>query len=328
MGGGFGGNVLVLTTSDHANSLIERVQTEYYDPQDRNGVREGSVMTSTPGEGLAHFDLDDLWREALAHLSSLGLESCLSNLRGLLDLLPIEINPHDIWPVIVAAGKGTRAATTGLTVPKPLAVIDDKPAIVHVLDNLSEALGPTRPPVIIVSPETDAAIRSQLQNRDVIFVTQTEPLGTGDAVLNAHTVMKDFDGLTLVVWSTQPVIRPATFQRSVKLARLFYSYEMVIPTTLRANLYAPIRRDNKGCVQSSSETHLESAETEEFGETNIGLFLANNQTMFEVLLELKNRFWNQSTNSYNRSRGELGFPNEMVSNLAQRRRRSLCCSDC
>ncbi len=41
--------------------------------------------------------------------------------------------------------------------------------------------------------------------------------------------------------------------------------------------------------------------------------------MFEVLLELKNRFWNQSTNSYNRSRGELGFPNEMVSNLAQRR---------
>src|SRR4029453_10170016 len=44
MGGGFGGNVLVLTTNSNAESLIERMQTEYYEPQDRDGVREGSVM--------------------------------------------------------------------------------------------------------------------------------------------------------------------------------------------------------------------------------------------------------------------------------------------
>ena len=53
MGGGFGGNVLVLTSQESVSSLVVRVQKEYYDPQNRQGVLEGSVMTSTPGDGLA-----------------------------------------------------------------------------------------------------------------------------------------------------------------------------------------------------------------------------------------------------------------------------------
>jgi len=310
----------VLTTSPHANTLIERVQTEYYAPQDRNGVGEGSVMISTPGKGLAHVDWDDIWRESFAHVNSLGVaaESYLSNLQSLLDNLPIEVDSPHVWPVIVAAGKGTRAAESGLSVPKPLALIAGKPAIVHVLDNIRTALGKTRPPVVIVSPETEAPIRQQLKDREVIFVTQPEPLGTGDAVLQAQKVMQDFDGLALVVWSTQPVIRPATFKRAVKLAKLFNSYEMVIPTTLRAAPYAPVRRNDNGTVQSASETHLESAEKLDFGETNIGMFLLRNQTMFAVLRELRERFWNQSQGCYDRSRGELGFPNEMINNLARR----------
>ncbi|HEX3252932.1 MAG TPA: sugar phosphate nucleotidyltransferase [Pyrinomonadaceae bacterium] len=318
MGGGFGGNVLVLTTSAHANSLIERVQTEYYAPQSRNGVGEGSVMISTPGRGLGELDLNDIWRETFVHVNSLGAAagSHVGHLCSLLDTLPIEIDPQDVWPVIVAAGRGTRAAD--LSVPKPLAQVGEKPAIVHVLDNVRAGLGQTRPPVVIVSPETEAPIREQLRDREVIFVTQPQARGTGDAVLQAQTVMHDFDGLALVVWSTQPVIRPATFKRAVKLARLFNSYEMVIPTTLRDAPYAPIQRDENGAVQSAVETHLENAEKPDFGETNIGMFLLKNQTMFAVLRELRERLWNHSHGRYDRDHGELGFPNEMINNLAQR----------
>ena len=32
----------------------------------------------------------------------------------------------------------------------------------------------------------------------------------------------------------------------------------------------------------------------DFGETNIGMFLLKNQTMFEVLLDLKSRYWNEA----------------------------------
>ena len=55
MGGGFGGNVLALTTRDHSQSLIPRVQEQYYSPRDRDGVNEGSVIVSTPGPGLSRY---------------------------------------------------------------------------------------------------------------------------------------------------------------------------------------------------------------------------------------------------------------------------------
>ena len=131
-------------------------------------------------------------------------------------------------------------------------------------------------------------------------------------------MLRDFSGTTLIVWSTQPVIRAKTFSRAAKLARLFDSYEMVLPTAFVERPYAPIRRDESGRIASASETHLESAQPVEFGETNIGLFVVKNQTLFEVLLDLRRRYWNDSTGSYDRSRGELGFPNEVISALAQR----------
>lgn len=57
MGGGFGGNVLVLTTARNVSSLVGRVHAGYYRPQGRDGVREGSVMISTPGDGLSEIAL-------------------------------------------------------------------------------------------------------------------------------------------------------------------------------------------------------------------------------------------------------------------------------
>src|SRR5689334_4516051 len=159
MGGGFGGNVLALTTREHTNSLIERVQERYYAPRNRDGVREGSVMVSTPGRGLDHVDVNELWRDSIAGINSLASgESYVTSLRALIDAIPISIDPRNVWPVIVAAGQGTRAAETGLTVPKPLAIVNDQPAIVHVLRSIREALGETLPPLIIVSPNNEAAI--------------------------------------------------------------------------------------------------------------------------------------------------------------------------
>jgi N-acetylgalactosamine kinase len=302
MGGGFGGNVLALTTKEHSASLVQHVQKYYYDPQRRDGLREGSIMISTPGDGLRHVELTEKW---------------------LLDALPTVVSP-EIWPVIVAAGKGTRASATGLDVPKPVALINGAPAIVHVLNNLRKGLGQTRPPVIIVSPETEAAVRQALKDQQVTFITQPEALGTGDAVLQAYQVMHDFTGLTLVVWSTQPVIQAETFERAAKLAVL-RPYDMIVPTACHKHPYAPIRRNEYGEVESASETHLESADTVGFGETNIGMFLLKNHTMFEALLELKHRYWNESTHRYDRSRGELGFPNEVINSLARRKNGVFAC---
>ncbi len=319
MGGGFGGNVLALTTRAWEKKLIERVQAEYYSAQNRNGLAEGSIMVSTPGPGVAHVDLNDLWRETISHINTLGDRAAAysSNIRAILDSLPAAASYADVWPVIVAAGKGTRATASGLTVPKPVASVLNQPTIVHVLRNIQIALGKTKTPIIIVSPQTEEAVRNALVLEDVLFVVQPEGLGTGDAVLKAHEQLADFDGRTLVVWSTQPVIQPDTFARTARLATLFVSSQMVLPTTFKQRPYAPITRSQSGTVSSAVETHLESAEAVEGGETNIGLFLLHNQTMFEVLLDLKDRYWNRESGRYNRPSGELGFPNELINAFAR-----------
>ena len=320
MGGGFGGNVLALTARDNSQSLIKRVQEQYYSARGRIGVSEGSVTVSTPGRGLTDIDLDELWRDAIAQLNSPDSNAAANvpKLRALIDPFSSTFDPHEIWPVIVAAGRGTRASESGINLPKPLAVVGEKPAIVHVLQSIREGLGQTRSPVIIVSPDSEGPIREALSQEDVVFVTQPFALGTGDAVWSAHRVMSDFTGMSLVVWSTQPVIRPKTFTRTAKLARLFHSYDMVLPTAFVPHPYAPIRRNTSGEVESATETHLESAATAEFGETNIGMFMLKNQRMFELLRELRSRYWDESNGRYNRSRGELGFPNEVINALAAR----------
>ncbi|HEX6731935.1 MAG TPA: sugar phosphate nucleotidyltransferase, partial [Pyrinomonadaceae bacterium] len=313
MGGGFGGNVLALTTEENSRQLIERVQREFYEPQTRDGVREGAVMISTPGKGLAHLALQEICRDAIIQINSLGPDAAehTENIQRLIDSLAIKTNGQEIWPIIVAAGKGTRAISSGLNVPKPVAMVGQKPAIVHVLQNLRAGLGITRSPVIIVSPETEYSVRKAVEDENVLFAVQPESLGTADAVLNTHSLLRDFEGRALVIWSTQPVVQPKTFCRTAKLGALFDDYSMIVPTAVRHRPYAPLKRDSRGVVTSASETHLEGARVADFGETNIGMFLLSSQTMFEVLLDLRQRYWNESTNRYNRSRGELGFPNEL-----------------
>ena len=318
MGGGFGGNVLALTTQEHSAALIERIQSEYYEPQARNGIREGSIMISTPGDGLAHLSVDNVWQETVEQLnlaaSTVGSDK--SSLIALVDALPIELNGAGIWPVIVAAGKGSRASASGLNVPKPVASVGSEPAIVHVVSNIRKALRHSQVPIIIVSPDTEYPVRKALEGEDVLFVLQSEARGTGDAVVRAHEAMGSFDGLALVVWSTQPVIRSKTIERTIKLARLFDNYQMIIPTTVLERPYAPLTRDDNGRILSAKETHLEEVATPNFGETNIGLFVLKSQAMFKALLDLRQRFWDATNNRYERSRGELGFPNELINYFA------------
>ena len=326
MGGGFGGNVLALIPDENVESLIERVQAEYYEPQNRLGVSEGSVMISTPGDGLAPINVEFVWREAIEDFNAAGPEvtKYRAGVNALLDSISPEEFSEEVWPVIVAAGKGTRSLASGLAIPKPLAAVLGTPSILHVLRNVRIAFGLTRRPIVIVSPETEAQIRS-LMKEDVTLIVQTEALGTGDAVLYAQEQMQGFRGLALVIWGTQPVIRPETMRRTLKLSALFAAYEMVLPTAHKHRPYAPLLRDERGRVQTAHETHLEQADHLHFGESNIGMFILKSKAMFKALNDLNQRHWNKTERRYERPSGELGFPNELINYFAAQETGVLAC---
>jgi galactokinase len=56
MGGGFGGNLLVLVRVSYVTQLIERAQAEFYAARGRDCLNEGAVMVSTSGDGFSLVD--------------------------------------------------------------------------------------------------------------------------------------------------------------------------------------------------------------------------------------------------------------------------------
>jgi bifunctional N-acetylglucosamine-1-phosphate-uridyltransferase/glucosamine-1-phosphate-acetyltransferase GlmU-like protein len=152
----------------------------------------------------------------------------------------------------------------------------------------------------------------------VTLIVQPVALGTGDAVLYAQEQMQGFQGRALVIWATQPVIRPETMRRTLKLSALFAAYEMVLPTAQKPRPYAPLLRDERGRVQTARETHLEHADHLHFGESNIGMFMLKSEAMFKALNDLKQQYWNETERRYERHSGELGFPNEIINYFAAR----------
>ncbi len=319
MGGGFGGNVLVMTSEQHAPRLIDSVQSAYYEPRGRHAIREGSIMVSTPGDGLGGLDPESAARGAIESFNATGRfsDERRAKIRGLLDRLETE-SCEEVWPIIVAAGRGERAKASGIPVTKPLTTIFGVPVIRRVLDAVREGCLCAHPPIVIVSPETEGPLHEALRAENVSFVLQPRSLGTGDAVLCARDRMRDFSGRVLVVWATQPVLRSVTVRRTVKLAALFQEYDMIVPTAMMERPYAPVERDALGRVSSAHETHLERVQASEYGESNIGIFILRSASMFRELEILHRELWREVEMRYARPGGELGFPNELIRRLAGR----------
>ena len=337
MGGGFGGNVLVLVEDESVSEVIENVETEYYAPQGRNGLKENSILISTPGEGVmtvpigsvqsaAQFnpgENQESTRQTLINLTNdwkywEDNEPQIMNLAAdLLRMNEQNFQPiRPIKPIIVAAGKGQRAKESGIELPKPLVEIVGKPAIMYVLDTVF-SIPNVEKPIIIVSPESESAIRTALEkNYDADYVIQKEAKGTGHAVYQAKEKLQDFDGDVIVIWGAQPAIRPECVRKAVMIHQAVGSSAMTFPTTKREQPYAPLIRDDNNRVIDSRETHLESADPVDYGEDNIGVFCLTKKELFDGLELAHTRASDPTTGEYKTPKGELGFPNQMVRTLA------------
>lgn len=323
MGGGFGGNVLALAAAEHVPELVRRVQERFFAPEGR----AGAVMISTAGNGLGALGTRPAARRAVVRFNENWRSATqeAAAIRALIRRIEPGLPPQEIQVVILAAGKGKRARKSGLQAPKPLAPVLGVPAVVRVLRSIRGAFSLRLPPIVIVSPDTEQGVSAALKGEDVRFVLQARALGTGDAILCAGAHLRDFCGRTLVVWGTQPVIQTDTVRLALDLAALFPDFEMILPSTVMERPYAPLYRDARARISAAHETHLEHMHVPEFGETNIGLFLLWNQTMLAELKRLHESYWRESEGCYDRPRGELGFPNELIRALASKSGGILAC---
>ncbi len=100
--------------------------------------------------------------------------------------------------VVLVGGEGTRLRPLTETVPKPLLPLMDRPSLDHVLDHLARH-GVHE--VVLSSSYLESTFHAFLEARHgdprIVWITESEPLGTGGAIVNAleHVGDEPFLGL-------------------------------------------------------------------------------------------------------------------------------------
>lgn len=121
---------------------------------------------------------------------------------------------RDLAAIILAAGRSKRMKSDLVKVLHPVC---DRPMVQWVVE-ACRAAGCGRI-ILVVGFQGDMVRDAFAGQDDVEFVEQAQPLGTGHAVMQAESMLKDFDGDLLVLAGDGPLIRAETLGRLLKTHR-------------------------------------------------------------------------------------------------------------
>jgi len=186
---------------------------------------------------------------------------------------------------IMAAGKGTRMKNP--EVAKVMNEIGGKPMIAYVVD-LTLKLQAERT-VVIVGWQKQSVIDLLTQGYpDIEFVEQTEQLGTGHAIMQTMTALKEFEGDLLVLSGDVPLLTEKTaralvgYHRSTEAAATILTAELKDPAG-----YGRVVRQQDGSVQKIVEHKDASKKELAMREINAGIYVFDKQKLFTSLVHLE-----------------------------------------
>lgn len=180
--------------------------------------------------------------------------------------------------VILAAGKGTRMHSNK---PKVLHEIGGKPILAHVID-CAKSLNPQK--MIVIYGYGGEIVREAFSHENIVWVNQTEQLGTGHAVQQAVPHLDD-DANTLIMLGDVPLVDKEACERLVQAAAnqlAILSFNKADPTG-----YGRIVR-NSDLVTAIVE-HKDATEAQrQISEVNTGIMAMPNIHLKNWLSRLNN----------------------------------------
>ena len=199
-----------------------------------------------------------------------------------------EHKPLDI--LILAAGLGTRMRSD---LAKVLHRLDGRPLISFV-SRTAAALAPEKIYVVVghQAPDVEAAVLTELDAGQAVFVAQKQQLGTGDAVNAAREHLAERDSTLLILSGDVPMIRPETLaglvqhhhrHRGKGAACTILTVRFKDPTG-----YGRIVRDREGLFQRIVEQKDASEDERQIVEINAGIYCFDTRMLFQALQKVQN----------------------------------------
>ncbi len=191
-------------------------------------------------------------------------------------------NTRAVVAVILAAGKGKRMRSKHAKVLHSLA---GQPMIGYSVKAAREVADSG---VIVVVGHKGEEVKQSLEGRDLTFVDQGEPQGTGHAVLKVQPELEDFRGDVYILNGDVPLITKETL---LELKNV-HGTEKAELTVLSVELenpvgYGRIVRETGGGIRKIVEEADASPEEKKGSEVNSGFYLVEASFLFEALAEVK-----------------------------------------
>ncbi|MFQ5699425.1 MAG: bifunctional UDP-N-acetylglucosamine diphosphorylase/glucosamine-1-phosphate N-acetyltransferase GlmU [Myxococcota bacterium] len=186
--------------------------------------------------------------------------------------------------LLLAAGKGTRMRSS---LPKLLHPLCGRTILEHQLA-LCRALGASRV-VVVVACEADR-VRERLAGTGVETCVQEHPRGTGDAVLQARTLLEGHPGPVVTLYGDHPLYRPETI-RSLVETHTESGADLTLLTGEfpETPAFGRIVRGRDGRIVRIVEAADASAEDLALREVNLGVYVASPAVLFEAVAGLSDR---------------------------------------
>ncbi|MBI1248233.1 NTP transferase domain-containing protein [bacterium] len=186
--------------------------------------------------------------------------------------------------VVLAAGKGTRMQSEK---PKVLFPVLGRPMIEYVLDALRKVGVETI--ICVVGYRADDVRETLADQSDVVFVEQTEQLGTGHAVQMCVDQLSQHDAGVVVLAGDSPLVQQTS------LGELFDAFETGGHACLLGTLkrddptgLGRIVRDDSGVFEGIVEEKDASPQQRAITEVNMSTYVFSAPQLVEALAKLTN----------------------------------------
>jgi len=193
------------------------------------------------------------------------------------------VRKQNLATIIMAAGKGTRMKSD---LPKVLHFVDNKPMLIHVID-LARQLNSER--IINILGHKKELVIEAIKSENVEYVIQEPQLGTGHAVQQTESLLKDFTGDVLVLSGDVPLLRKSTIDNMLKIHREANNGSTVLTAMFEnPHGYGRVIRKNNGTLDFIIEEKDCNKEQRKIKEINAGIYIFKAKELFPALNKIEN----------------------------------------